>query len=130
MTEIPRKKKKRNSKSKPPPSFESSLSALEKVVQDLEHGELELAEAIDCYEQGVEHLKLCYEQLAHAEQRVELLRRIDEDGTAITEAFDADATSITDRQASRSRRRASPEDGGANSQDTSTNGVDDLPGLF
>ncbi len=59
MTEIPRKKKKRKSKSKPPPSFESSLSALEKVVQDLEHGELELAEAIDCYEQGVEHLKLC-----------------------------------------------------------------------
>jgi exodeoxyribonuclease VII small subunit len=68
-------------------SFEQSLAQLETIVHDLEEGQIGLAEALARYEQGVGHLKRCYQLLGEAERKIELLTNLAPDGTAITEPF-------------------------------------------
>jgi exodeoxyribonuclease VII small subunit len=87
-------------------TFEQALAALERVVQELEHGELGLSETLARYEQGVKYLKECYEQLTEAERRVELLKRIDASGQAETEPFDEAAMSLEEKAAARGARRS------------------------
>jgi len=70
-----------------PPTFEHSLAELESIVHDLEDGKLGLAEALARYEQGVKHLKHCFALLTQAEQKIELLTAVGEQGEAITEPF-------------------------------------------
>ncbi len=74
-----------------PASFEHSLTELEAIVRDLEDGQLGLAEALARYEAGVKHLKHCYALLQEAEQKIELLTGVADDGTPITEPFAKDA---------------------------------------
>lgn len=70
-----------------PPSFEQSLAALERVVRELEEGQLDLTAALARYEEGIRHLKHCYQILEQAEQRVERLTGIAPDGTPMVEPF-------------------------------------------
>src|SRR6476661_1939370 len=70
------------------PVFEESLGALEAIVHDLEEGQLGLAEALARYEEGVKHLKHCYQILEAAERKIELLTGVADDGTPSTEPFD------------------------------------------
>ena len=52
-------------------TFEQALAELEKIVQDLERGQLELEAAITAYERGT-HLKLhCESKLREAQLRVD-----------------------------------------------------------
>ena len=44
-------------------SFEQSLAELDRIVRDLEDGQLGLEEALGRYETGVGLLKRCYAQL-------------------------------------------------------------------
>lgn len=76
----------------PEPTFEEALEALEAIVHRLEEGRLPLAEALDQYERGVRHLKVCYKLLEGAERRIELLKAVDQDGKAVAEPFDERAT--------------------------------------
>lgn len=102
--------------SKPEVTFEEALEALEAIVHRLEEGQLPLAEALDQYEQGVRHLKVCYKLLEGAERRIELLKTVDADGTAVTEPFDERATydeSPGTPPRKRANRRAAPRDKGA-----------------
>jgi exodeoxyribonuclease VII small subunit len=69
------------------PSFERSLSELEAIVHDLEEGQLGLAEALARYEQGVKHLKHCYHLLEAAEQKIELLTGVADNGTPQSQPF-------------------------------------------
>lgn len=69
------------------PSFEAALASLEAIVHDLEDGELGLAEALSRYEQGIKHLRHCYDLLEQAERKIELLTGIDADGRAETVPF-------------------------------------------
>jgi exodeoxyribonuclease VII small subunit len=55
------------------PSFEVSLAELEKVVQELEGGELPLERALELFERGVQLSDACRKQLEAAETRVEML---------------------------------------------------------
>jgi exodeoxyribonuclease VII small subunit len=71
------------------PSFEAALASLEAIVHDLEDGELGLAEALARYEQGIKHLRHCYDLLGQAERKIELLTGIDADGRAKTVPFAA-----------------------------------------
>lgn len=57
-----------------PPSFEQGLDQLEKIVNELERGELTLEESITLFEKGVALSDTCREQLEAAETRVEVLR--------------------------------------------------------
>lgn len=54
-------------------SFEASLEELEKVVKELEAGDLPLERALSLFEQGVALSESCRKQLEEAESRVEIL---------------------------------------------------------
>ena len=68
-------------------NFESSLAALEKIVRELERGELPLEKSLELFEQGVRLSRECQERLQAAERRIEVLLR-DGEGRAIVGAFD------------------------------------------
>jgi exodeoxyribonuclease VII small subunit len=55
--------------------FEESLSSLERIVSQLESGELPLEKALELFERGVGLARRCQTQLAEAERKVELLLR-------------------------------------------------------
>jgi exodeoxyribonuclease VII small subunit len=88
-------------------SFEQSLGELESIVHDLEDGQLGLAEALARYEQGVQHLKHCYQLLEQAERKIELLTGVAEDGTAFTEPFHESAEPLADSTGRRRRSKLS-----------------------
>ena len=56
-------------------SFEASLAALEKIVGDLERGDLPLEESLRLFENGVKLSRECQERLSQAERRIEVLLR-------------------------------------------------------
>src|SRR5215469_493166 len=61
--------------SKPVESFETCLDELEKVVKQLEAGDLPLDRALELFERGVNLSDTCRKQLEEAETRVEMLIR-------------------------------------------------------
>ena len=70
-------------------NFEASLAALEKIVHDLERGELPLEKSLELFEQGVLLSRECQERLNEAERRIEVLLR-DGDGRAALSAFETE----------------------------------------
>ncbi|MDH3508956.1 MAG: exodeoxyribonuclease VII small subunit [Gammaproteobacteria bacterium] len=54
-------------------NLEKALSDLEKLVDELESGELPLEKAMKKFEQGIELTRNCQTALKDAEQRVEIL---------------------------------------------------------
>ena len=54
-------------------TFEKSLAELEKIVMQLEQGELSLDEAMQAFEQGVKLTRTCQQTLDSAEQKVRIL---------------------------------------------------------
>ena len=70
-------------------SFEASLAALEKIVRELERGDLPLEKSLELFEQGVRLSRECQERLNQAERRIEVLLR-DEAGRPLVGAFDED----------------------------------------
>ena len=58
-------------------NFESSLAALEKIVRDLERGELPLEKSLELFERGVKLSRECQERLQEAERRIEVLLQRD-----------------------------------------------------
>ena len=57
------------------PSFEASLEELEKIVKELETGDLPLERSLDLFEKGMSLSESCRKQLEQAETRVEMLVR-------------------------------------------------------
>ncbi len=84
-------KKQRPSTDEKLPSFEEALEELEDVVRDLEQGDLGLAAALERYELGIKRLKQCQQLLEQAEQRIEILTRVDAEGNAVTRPLDPQA---------------------------------------
>ena len=66
--------------------FEKALERLEKIVEDLEAGNIELEDALKKYEEGVRLARACQKKLDEAEKKVEILTR-SLDGTLKREAF-------------------------------------------
>ena len=60
---------------KPIQTFEASLEELEKVVKELEAGDLPLERSIELFEKGVALSETCRKQLEDAETRIEVLMR-------------------------------------------------------
>jgi exodeoxyribonuclease VII small subunit len=56
-----------------PASFEASLDELEKVVKELEAGDLPLERSLALFEKGIGLSQTCRKQLEEAETRVEIL---------------------------------------------------------
>jgi exodeoxyribonuclease VII small subunit len=66
-------------------SFESSLDELEKVVKELESGDLPLDRSLELFSRGMRLSDSCRKQLEEAETRVEMLIR--KEGTYQPEPF-------------------------------------------
>ena len=56
-------------------TFEASLGELEKVVKELEAGDLPLERSLELFEKGMALSEICRKQLENAETRVEMLIR-------------------------------------------------------
>ncbi|MDP2940802.1 MAG: exodeoxyribonuclease VII small subunit [Candidatus Omnitrophota bacterium] len=55
--------------------FEDALKKLEKIVEDLEKGDLSLDEALKKYQEGVELSRACNQRLDNAKKRIEVLTK-------------------------------------------------------
>lgn len=58
-------------------TFESCLDQLEKVVKELEAGDLQLERSLELFEKGMALSESCRKQLEEAETRIEVLIRKD-----------------------------------------------------
>jgi exodeoxyribonuclease VII small subunit len=67
-------------------TFESSLTALERIVRELERGELPLEKSLELFEEGVRLSRECQERLGEAERRIEVLLQ-DNDGRTFASAL-------------------------------------------
>jgi exodeoxyribonuclease VII small subunit len=54
-------------------NFEQSLDELEKIVTDIEDGEISLEESIEKYGRGVKLIQQCREILDQAEKKIQIL---------------------------------------------------------
>jgi exodeoxyribonuclease VII small subunit len=71
------------------PSFEAQLASLERIVRELERGDLPLEQSLELFEQGVKLSRECQERLNEAERRIEVLLR-GGDGSTIAVPFGAE----------------------------------------
>ncbi len=69
-------------------NFEGALEELEKVVEQLESGELSLEDSLAAFEKGVGLVKYCNEKLTDVEKKIELLVR-DKEGKLQLKALDS-----------------------------------------
>ncbi|HKL51603.1 MAG TPA: exodeoxyribonuclease VII small subunit [Wenzhouxiangellaceae bacterium] len=60
-----------SSQNKNQPSFEKTLAELETLVEQLESGELELADSLDRFKRGIELSKQCRAMLDQAQQTID-----------------------------------------------------------
>ena len=61
-------------------TFEQAMSELERIVTQLERGDVPLEDSISLYEKGAELKKRCETKLKEAEQKVAAIT-LDEDGS-------------------------------------------------
>ncbi|MEE4378314.1 MAG: exodeoxyribonuclease VII small subunit [Candidatus Competibacteraceae bacterium] len=67
--------------------FEKSLAELEKLVEQMEHGELSLEASLQHFERGIALSRACQTALQSAEQKVE--RLLEKDGQVETVPFES-----------------------------------------
>ncbi len=68
--------------------FEQAVLEAQKIVRELESGELGLAESLKHYEVGIKRLNRCHTLLEEAERKVNVLTGFDVDGNPVTELFE------------------------------------------
>ncbi len=65
-------------------TFELAMKQLERIVQELESGDMPLEKAIKKFEEGVKISKFCSEKLDESEKKITLLMR-DSEGEIVSE---------------------------------------------
>ena len=60
-------------------SFEKALEKLEKIVEELEAGDLSLDDSLKKYEEGIKLVRACRQKLDKAKEKIEFLTK-DEKG--------------------------------------------------
>lgn len=53
--------------------FEEAIKKLEKIVEDLEKGDLSLDEALKKYQEGIELSRVCAQRLETAKKKIDVL---------------------------------------------------------
>ena len=66
--------------------FEKAIQRLEKIVDDLETGELDIDKSLEIFEEGIKMSRVCSKKLSEAEAKIEKLTR-DQKGDLVTELF-------------------------------------------
>lgn len=71
--------------------FESAIAELEKLVKQLEDGDLPLDTSLKLFERGVELSRYCHDQLSAAQKRIEILTERGDlkDGSALLSTDDS-----------------------------------------
>jgi len=89
--------------------FEDALKRLEKIVDELEDGNLSLDDALEKYEEGIRLSKMCSKKLEVAKKKVEILLK-SEDGSVELKPFDERGAEEEARpQETRKRKSREPE---------------------
>ena len=70
-------------------TFEDAMTQLEKIVQELESGDLPLEKALKKFEEGVRLSKFCFDKLEETEKKITLLTT-DQNGNVSEVRFPAD----------------------------------------
>lgn len=70
-------------------SFEKAMEQLERIVQELESGDLSLEKALQRFEEGIQLSRQCTEILEESEKKISLLME-QADGTLTPVPFDPD----------------------------------------
>lgn len=86
--------------------FEDALKKLEKIVSDLEDGDLPLDEALERYEEGIKLSKACAKKLELAKKKVEILLKND-DGSVELKEFDERTAEESERPHVETKKRKS-----------------------
>lgn len=76
--------------------FEDCLQRLEKIVHDLEKGDVPLEKSLSLFEEGMQLSVTCRKELEQAEGKVEILLK--QNGKVQAEAFEPDAETISGRK--------------------------------
>ena len=66
--------------------FEKAIQRLEKIVEDLETGELDIDKSLEIFEEGIKMSRVCSKKLSEAEAKIEKLTR-DQKGELLVELF-------------------------------------------
>ena len=66
--------------------FEKAIQRLEKIVDDLETGELDIDKSLAIFEEGIKMSRVCSKKLSEAEAKIEKLTR-DQKGELVAELF-------------------------------------------
>ena len=66
--------------------FEKAIQRLEKIVDDLEKGEMDIDKSLEIFEEGIKMSRVCSKKLNEAEAKIEKLTK-DQKGELLTELF-------------------------------------------
>jgi len=66
--------------------FEKAIQRLEKIVDDLEKGEMDIDKSLEVFEEGIKMSRVCSKKLNEAEAKIEKLTK-DQKGELVTELF-------------------------------------------
>ncbi|MBC8282741.1 MAG: exodeoxyribonuclease VII small subunit [Nitrospinae bacterium] len=66
--------------------FEKAIQRLEKIVDDLEKGELDIDKSLEIFEEGIKMSRVCSKKLNEAEAKIEKLTQ-DQKGELVAELF-------------------------------------------
>ena len=66
--------------------FEKAIQRLEKIVDDLEKGELDIDKSLEIFEEGIKMSRVCSKKLNEAEAKIEKLTK-NQKGELATELF-------------------------------------------
>ncbi|ALS22787.1 MULTISPECIES: exodeoxyribonuclease VII small subunit [Paenibacillus] len=70
------------------PSFEQAMDQLERIVAQLESGDVPLEQAIELFQEGMKLSQLCSSKLEQVERKIEVL--LEQDGGMVKKPFQAD----------------------------------------
>lgn len=66
--------------------FEKAMGRLEKIVEELEKGELDIDKSLQIFEEGIKMYQVCSKKLNEAEQKIEKLTH-NQKGELVAELF-------------------------------------------
>ncbi len=75
--------------------FETAMKKLEKIVEELEKGELDIDKSLEIFEEGIKMSRVCSKKLTEAEQKIEKLTK-GENGQLVAELFPTETDSQDD----------------------------------
>ena len=68
--------------------FEKNLKEIEQHIEQMASGQLDLKKSLEAFKKGMELIKKCRKELEGAEQTVQKLLKVDEEGRVETEKFE------------------------------------------